>query len=196
MTTQRTSEHMIFAQAGLADIWLIELQPNEDARGSFARAYCEDMFLQHGLNTRWKQINHSYSRRPGTLRGLHYQRGSHAEIKLVRCLRGAVYDVVVDLRPVSPSRHQWLGVSLSADRPNWIYVPRGFAHGFLTLTPDTEMEYMVSAPYAPSAQMGFRYNDPYFDIAWPREVVVLSPQDESWPAFDPIAGDPCVIDEQ
>lgn len=187
---------MIFAQARLPDIWLIELEPNDDMRGSFTRAYCEEEFSLQGLNTGWKQINHSYSPLPGTLRGMHYQRGSHAETKLVRCLRGAVYDVVIDLRSASPTRHQWFGVNLAADRPGWLYVPKGFAHGFLTLSPDVEMEYMVSTPYATHAQAGLRYDDPYFEIYWPREVAVLSPRDKSWPAFDPAAGDPLVAEQQ
>ena len=187
---------MMFARARLPDVWLITLEPKDDMRGSFVRAYCEEEFDRHGLNTNWKQMNHSYSPLPGTLRGMHYQRGSHTETKLVRCLRGAVYDVVIDLRTASPTRHQWFGVTLAADRPGWLYVPQGFAHGFLTLSPDVEIEYMVSTPYAPRAQAGFRYDDPHFDIAWPREVTLLSPQDEAWPAFDPIAGDPGVVEQQ
>ena len=175
---------MIFAPAPLSDVWLIELEPRTDMRGFFTRVYCEQEFSKHGLDTCWKQINRSYSALPGTLRGMHYQRGVHAENKLVRCLRGAAYDVIIDLRSSSSTRHQWFGVHLDADRPRWLYVPKGFAHGFLTLTPDVEMEYMVSSYYAPEALGGLRYNDPHFDIHWPRGVEVISPQDEAWPDFD------------
>lgn len=183
---------MIFTPAPLTDVWLIELEPKKDMRGFFARAYCEQEFSKHGLNTRWTQINHSHSPLPGTLRGMHYQRGSHAEIKLMRCLCGAAYDVIIDLRSSSPTRHQWFGVRLDADRPRWLYVPKGFAHGFLTLTPDVVWEYIVSADYAPGAQGGLRYNDPHFNISWPREVEVISAQDEAWPDFNPATGDPLV----
>jgi dTDP-4-dehydrorhamnose 3,5-epimerase len=176
---------MKFSAAPLADAWVIDLEPNRDARGFFARTYCEQEFSRHGLNTRWPQTNHSYSAAIGTLRGMHYQRAAHAEVKLVRCLRGKVHDVIVDLRPSSPTRHQWFGIELSADCPRWLYVPKGCAHGFLTLTNDVTIEYMVSTPYAPGAASGFRYNDPHFDVTWPRKIKIISPKDASWPDFDP-----------
>ena len=174
---------MIFAPTRLTDAWLIELEPRADVRGFFTRAYCEQELLRHGLDTSWKQINHSYSALPGTLRGMHYQSGANAENKLVRCLHGAVYDVIIDLRSSSPTRHQWLSVGLDANRPRWLYVPKCFAHGFLTLTPGVEMEYMVSCEYATEAQGGVRYNDPHFNIVWPRQVEIISPQDAAWPDF-------------
>ena len=181
---------MIFRPAPIADAWLIDLEPQTDARGFFVRMYCEREFSAHGLNTRWAQTNHSYSKKPGTLRGMHYQCGRFAETKMVRCLSGAVHDVIIDLRPSSPTCRRWFGVDLEASRSAWLYVPKGFAHGFLTLTPDVEMAYMVSEYYAPEAQRGVRYDDPHFGIAWPRKVEVISPRDESWPDFDPASGDP------
>jgi dTDP-4-dehydrorhamnose 3,5-epimerase len=174
---------MKFTSAPLADAWLIELEPSEDARGFFTRAYCEQEFSRHGLNTCWRQINHSYSAVIGTLRGMHYQRGSNAEIKLLRCLRGEVYDVIVDLRPSSPTQHKWFGIVLTAENQQWLYVPKGFAHGLLTLTSDVEMEYMASAPYIREAEGGFRYDDPHFNISWPRQASIISLKDESWPNY-------------
>jgi dTDP-4-dehydrorhamnose 3,5-epimerase len=176
---------MKFSLAPLADAWVIDLEPTRDARGFFARTYCEKEFSQRGLNTSWLQISHSYSAVVGTLRGMHYQRDPYAEVKLVRCLRGKVHDVIVDLRPSSPTRHHWFGIELAADCPRWLYVPKGCAHGFLTLTNDVEMEYMVSAPHTPGAASGVRYNDPLFNIPWPREVEVISPRDAAWPDFRP-----------
>jgi dTDP-4-dehydrorhamnose 3,5-epimerase len=120
---------------------------------------------------------------------MHYQRGEHQEAKLVRCLRGCVADMILDLRPASPTRHQSLCVQLESDSLSLVYVPRGCAHGFLTLTPDVEMEYMVSAPYAPEAEFGIRYNDPFFNLPWPAAVNVISARDASWPNFDPGATD-------
>jgi dTDP-4-dehydrorhamnose 3,5-epimerase len=183
---------MIFTSTPLIDAWLIGLEPQTDIRGFYSRAYCEREFYKRGLNTQWTQMNHSYTALAGTLRGMHYQRGGDAEIKLVRCLRGTVYDVIIDLRSSSATRHQWFGVELDAARPLWLYIPKGFAHGFLTLTPDVEMEYLVSAFYAPEAQGGLRYNDPHFKIAWPRKVEVIAPRDLTWPDFDPARGDPLI----
>jgi dTDP-4-dehydrorhamnose 3,5-epimerase len=177
----------------LGDAWLIDLEPSKDTRGFFLRAYCELEFSRHKLNTRWRQTNHSYSASPGTLRGLHYQREPHQEIKLVRCLRGIVHDVIVDLRAACPTRYQWFGVELDAKRLRWLYVPQGFAHGFLTLTPDVEMEYMASESHAPEVEAGIRYNDPHFDIQWPRAIEFISPKDASWPNFESATGDPVVV---
>jgi dTDP-4-dehydrorhamnose 3,5-epimerase len=179
---------MNFSTTPLQDAWLIGLEPIADSRGSFARTYCEREFAQHGLNTRWVQFSQSYSAREGTLRGMHYQVSPHAEVKLVRCIRGAIYDCIVDLRPASSTYRHWFGVMLTAAKPGWLYVPEGFAHGFVTLCSDAEVEYMISAEYTPQAARGFRYNDEYFGIVWPHSIEVLSPKDASWPDYDPAAG--------
>ena len=121
---------------------------------------------------------------------MHYQVAPHAEVKLVRCLRGAIHDVIVDLRPSSPTYRRWFGVDLAPEPLRWLYVPQGFAHGFLTLTGDVEVEYKVSAFYAPEAERGFRHDDPFFSIQWPQPVTVISPKDASWPDFDPATGHP------
>jgi dTDP-4-dehydrorhamnose 3,5-epimerase len=181
---------LIFTPTPLAGAYLISLEPRTDFRGSYARAYSEEEFSKHGLNTRWRQINHSFSPTPGTLRGMHYQRGAHAEIKLVRCLRGALHDVIIDLRGSSSTRHKWFAVKLKSDEPRWLYVPEGFAHGFLTLCPNVECEYMVSADYAPDAEAGVRYNDPYFNIPWPGDVKLVSAKDQSWADFTLSTGNP------
>jgi len=151
-----------------------------DDRGFFARVWCRDEFTQHGLEADWVQANVGWSTRAGTLRGMHYQRDPHAEVKLVRCTRGAVYDVALDLRPSSPSYLRWAGVTLSADEHTMLYIPEGCAHGYQTLTDDSEIVYLTSAPYAREAATGSRYDDPAFGIRWPREVEVISEQDAGW----------------
>jgi dTDP-4-dehydrorhamnose 3,5-epimerase len=164
---------------------LVELERRGDDRGFFARMFCENEFGAAGLETRFVQANNSLTGKAGTLRGLHYQLPPAAEVKLVRCVRGALWDVVVDLRPDSPTFGAWYGAELSAENRNMMYVPRGCAHAFVTLTPDAEAIYMVSALYAPAEERGVRWNDPKFGIAWPVQPAELSAKDAAWPDFDP-----------
>lgn len=177
---------MKFTPLALAGAHLIDLEKRGDDRGFFARFFCEKEFAQHGLITRFVQINNSLTSKKGTLRGMHYQLPPSAEVKVVRCLRGALYDVILDLRPHSATFGQWFGETLSAENRRMMYVPEGFAHGFLTLEPDTEALYLVSATYAPDAERGIRYNDPRFGIQWPIAPAELSDKDKVWPDYDPV----------
>ncbi len=174
---------MIFTETELRGAYIIELEKREDERGFFARAWCQDEFEAQGLVARIVQANLSFTKKQGTLRGMHYQIAPHAETKLVRCTRGAIYDVIIDLRPDSPSYLQWVGVELTADNYRMLFVPEGFAHGFQTLTDNTDVTYPVSAFYTPGAEQGLRYNDPAFGIRWPLEVQVISEKDQNWPDF-------------
>jgi len=176
---------MIFTPTPLAGAYLIDLEKRGDARGFFARVFCEREFGEAGLETRFVQANNSLSAKRGTLRGLHYQLPPAAEVKLVRCLRGALWDVIVDLRPDSPTFRKWFGAELSAENRRMMYVPRGFAHAILTLTDDTEAFYMVSAFYAPEEERGVRWNDPAIGIEWPIAPVEISPKDAGWPDLSP-----------
>ncbi len=175
---------MIFTETGLSGAYIIDLEPIEDTRGFFARAWCERELSEHGLQTRTAQCDISFNKRKGTLRGMHFQRPPHEEIKLIRCIRGALYDVIVDLRPDSLTYKQWVGVELSAENRRALYVPRRFAHGFQTLEDDTETFYMVSEFYTPSAEGGVRWNDPAFGIDWPLgPPTEISDKDASWRDF-------------
>ena len=165
---------------------LIEPEARADERGSFARVYCEREFAARGLPSRMVQTNRSITRRAGTLRGLHYQLAPHGEDKLVRCEQGAIWDAIVDLRPDSPTYCQWLGVELSAANGRMLLVPRGFAHGFVTLTDEVAVSYQVSNFYAPGAERGARYDDEAFGIAWPVPIRQLSAKDAAWPAHDKV----------
>jgi dTDP-4-dehydrorhamnose 3,5-epimerase len=169
-----------FTTTAVQGVVVVEVDRISDDRGFFARVWCEDEFGQHGLEADWVQANVGRSVRAGTLRGMHYQRDPHAEVKLVRCTRGAVYDVALDLRPSSPSYLRWVGVTLSADEHNMLYIPAGCAHGYQTLADDSEIVYFTSAPYARDAATGARYDDPAFGIEWPRTVEVISGQDAGW----------------
>ncbi|WP_376093920.1 dTDP-4-dehydrorhamnose 3,5-epimerase [Roseomonas sp. CCTCC AB2023176] len=164
---------------------LIQPERRRDERGFFARMFCEDEFAAAGLESRFVQINNSLTGRRGTLRGLHYQLPPAAEVKVVRCVRGALWDVVADLRPDSPTYGRWFGAELTAENRAMMYVPRGCAHGFLTLTDDAEALYLVSAAYAPQQERGLRYDDPWLGIAWPDKPAELSAKDRDWPPFDP-----------
>lgn len=175
---------MIFQDTTLAGAMLIDLEKREDERGYFARVMCKEEFREHGLASEFVQSNHSHNRKAGTLRGMHFQRAPHSEAKLVRCVRGAIYDVIVDLRSNSPTFRRWEGFELSAENSQMLYVPEGFAHGFLTLCDDVDVTYQVSHPYTPDAESGYRYNDPTFDIVWPREIAVISSKDRDWPPFE------------
>jgi dTDP-4-dehydrorhamnose 3,5-epimerase len=175
---------MIFTPTELEGAYLVDLEPRADDRGFFARAWCEQEFDEQGLSTRIAQCNISFNRRSSTLRGLHYQATPHAEVKLIRCTRGAIYDVIVDLRPDSPTWKRWLGVELTAENRRMLYVPEGFAHGYQTLVDDTETFYQVSTPYAPQAEAGVRWDDPAFSIEWPDpDRALLSDKDRSWPDY-------------
>lgn len=176
---------MNFVETGLQDAYLIRPEKRGDERGFFARAWCEGEFSRMGLETRIAQANMSRSADVGTLRGMHLQLPPDAETKIIRCTAGAVYDVIVDLRPASPSYLQWYGVRLDAVEHDALYVPAGVAHGFLTLEPDSEVYYLVSAFYSPAAERGVRFDDPRFGIEWPGEIRVVSDKDRSWPDYEP-----------
>jgi dTDP-4-dehydrorhamnose 3,5-epimerase len=178
---------MIFEETKLPGAYRISLQRMEDDRGFFARTWCKDEFTAHGLTARITQCNLSYSKSRGTLRGMHYQRAPHAEAKVVHCARGAIYDVIVDLREDSRTYLQWLGVELTAENRDMLYVPEGFAHGFVTLTGDTEVAYEVSEFYTPGVEGGIRYDDPAIGIAWPEPVTVVSTKDATWPLLEQVA---------
>jgi dTDP-4-dehydrorhamnose 3,5-epimerase len=177
---------MIFTETSLSGAYVIAPEPIGDDRGFFARMLCREELVAHGLDMNIVQMNVSYSAERGTLRGLHYQEAPHAEDKMIRCVRGAIYDVMVDLRPDSPTYRQWTGVELTADNRWMAYLPKGFAHGFLTLTDDCEVIYPVTAAYAPEAERGICYDDPVLGIEWPGPVRVVSEKDQRWPALDPV----------
>jgi len=172
---------MIFTPTQLSGAYLIDLEPHPDERGFFARAWCQHEFEEHGLNGRLAQVNVSYNKKQGTLRGMHYQVRPYAETKLLRCTRGAIWDVIVDLRPGSPTYHQWLGAELTADNRRMLFVPEDFAHGYLTLSDETEVMYQVSEFYTPNAERGLRWDDPALAIEWPAPVQVISDKDARWP---------------
>ena len=175
---------MIFVKTKFADAFVVELEKHEDERGFFARAWCDCEFAAHNLNAQWVQANLAYSKAKGTLRGLHYQVAPYQEAKLMRCIRGAIYDVILDVRPESPTFKQWLGVVLTADNHKALYVPQGFAHGYQTLTDDSEVFYPVSQFYTPGSERGIRWNDPTFAIQWPlTEGLVISEKDQNWPDY-------------
>lgn len=180
---------MRFVPLELPGVCLVEIEPSEDERGFFARAFCEREFAAHGLPTRFPQCNISWNRQALTLRGMHFQAEPHREAKLVRCIAGALHDVVVDLRPDSPTRLRWLGVDLDAERRAALFVPEGFAHGFLTLRPRTEVYYHMGESYVPGAARGFRWDDPLFAIRWPADPAVVSERDRTYPAFQPDRSD-------
>ena len=175
---------MKFVSAPLSGAYLIEIDRRGDDRGFFARFFCEKEFGALGLETHFVQANNSLTVKRGTLRGMHYQLGPSAEVKLVRCIRGAFHDVIVDLRPDSPTRGGWFGADLTAENRTMMYVPRGFAHGFITLADGTESFYLVSAFYAPELERGLRYNDPHVGIRWPMQPAEISAKDRSWPDFN------------
>jgi dTDP-4-dehydrorhamnose 3,5-epimerase len=163
---------------------LVEPEPRGDERGFFARMFCEREFAAQGLETRFVNVNNSLSSARGTLRGMHYQIGDAAEVKLVRCISGALWDAILDLRPGSRTFGRWFGETLSADNRLMMYVPRGFAHAILTLEPRTEALYLVSAHYAPASERGVRWNDPRFSVQWPIAPQEISAKDAAWPDFD------------
>jgi dTDP-4-dehydrorhamnose 3,5-epimerase len=174
---------MRFSKTELCGAWLIEPMPARDERGFFARTFCVKEFKEHGLTTRFVQHNASQSATRGTLRGMHFQRAPHGEVKVVTCLKGAIWDVIIDLRPKSPTCRQWRGFELTAANRRQLYVPKGFAHGFQTLCDDVEVGYLISVFYAPAAASGVRHDDPAFAIDWPLPVSAISEKDRTWPVF-------------
>lgn len=174
---------MKFQPTRIEGLFLIDIEPVADERGFFARTYCEDEFRKHGLDPRIAQSSISFNPRRGTLRGMHYQREPHSETKLIRCTRGSVFDAVVDLRGDSPTFLQWFGVELTAANRRMLYIPRGLAHGYLSLEDDSEISYQMSAPYHPESASGVRWNDPAFGIAWPIAVEVVADRDRAYPDF-------------
>jgi dTDP-4-dehydrorhamnose 3,5-epimerase len=173
-----------FEELSIAGVFAVAPEPAEDERGLFARTFDRDVFAERGLALEVCQASVSFNARRGTLRGLHLQTPPHEEAKLVRCLAGSVYDVVVDLRSGSPTRLRWLAVELSAARRNALYIPPGLAHGFLTLQDACELEYLISVPYAPGAATGVRWDDPAVGVDWPFEPVLVSERDASFPDID------------
>lgn len=176
---------MLFQETSLTGAWVIELEPVSDHRGFFTRTFCTTEYAQHGLETSFPQHSLSGSLKRGTLRGMHFQRPPHGEVKVVTCLRGEVWDVIVDLRPGSPTFCRWEGFRLTAENRRRIYIPAGFAHGFQTLSDEAEVSYLISTPYRPESASGVRYDDPAFDITWPLPIAAISEKDLGWADFLP-----------
>jgi dTDP-4-dehydrorhamnose 3,5-epimerase len=176
---------MIFTETPIAGAYLIDLEKHGDDRGFFARVFCRNEFGERDLETQFVQINNSLSAERGTLRGLHYQLSPAEEVKVVRCVAGALWDVILDIRPQSATFGRWFGAELTAANRRMMYAPRGMAHGFVTLADHTEAFYMVSAFYAPERERGIRWNDPRFGIEWPVTPIVMSDKDRHRPDFDP-----------
>jgi dTDP-4-dehydrorhamnose 3,5-epimerase len=168
---------MIFSPTSLAGSYIIELEPFTDERGWFARYFCKDEFKKIGHIKEWVQMNHSFTKHKGTIRGMHYQVTPYKEIKMLRCIAGSVYDVIIDLRQDSATFLQWFGTELSASNKRMLYIPEGFAHGFQSLTDDCELLYHHSAFYTPQAEAGIRYNDEWINIQWPLPVTAVSARD-------------------
>ena len=175
---------MKFTETPLKGAWVIDLDPMTDGRGFFARTYCEHEFKAHGIDLTLVQCNMSQNNKARTLRGMHLQTAPVEESKLVRCIQGSLYDVIIDLRTASPTYLMHFGTELSAENRRMLYVPIGFAHGYQTLEDDTEVFYMVGAYYTPEYACGFRYNDPTFSIQWPLPVEFISEKDAIWPLFE------------
>ncbi len=172
---------MIFTRTDIGGVAIIDLEMKRDDRGFFARTFCREEFIANGLQPMIEQCNVSYNRKRGTLRGMHMQIAPSPEAKYVRCIRGAVIDIIVDMRPDSPTRLQHVAVELSADNRRGIYIPPYFAHGYQTLIDDAEIAYQVSGRYAPQAERGLRYNDPALKLPWPLKVSAINDKDLSWP---------------
>lgn len=179
---------MRFTALPLEGAMLVDLEPIADERGFFARSWCPDEFAEHGLPTRIAASNVSVNTSAGTLRGMHYQEPPHGEAKLVRCTAGAIYDVVVDLRPESPTYCRWFAAELTASNHSALFAPEGFAHGFQTLEPDSEVLYSMSAPYVAEAARGVRWDDPAFRIEWPEATRVISARDATFADYEPRVG--------
>jgi dTDP-4-dehydrorhamnose 3,5-epimerase len=174
-----------FTELSLQGAYLVEIEPRADERGFFARTFCEDEFAAAGLLSRFPQASISYNARRGTVRGMHFQAAPHEETKLVRCLAGAVHDVIVDLRPASPTYRRSIGLELSAQNRSALYIPRGVAHGFQSLADDSELLYMIDVNYVAEAARGVRWNDPFIDVSWPDPIEVIADRDASFPDWQP-----------
>ena len=172
---------MRFTPSRIAGAWIIDIEPIHDQRGFFATTWLPEEFHRHGIDPALAQCNLAFNHKRGTLRGMHFQRAPHAQAKMVRATRGALLDVIVDLRPESPAYRQWDAVELTADNRRMLYMPEGIAHGYLTLADGTEAYYHASAAWTPHAESGIRWNDPAVGIEWPFEPVVISDKDRAWP---------------
>jgi dTDP-4-dehydrorhamnose 3,5-epimerase len=179
---------MIFAESPLAGAYVVDLTRHEDERGFFARSYCADEFAAQGLSGGIRQCSVSYNAAKGTLRGMHFQSAPHDEEKLVRCTAGAIFDVIVDIRMGSPTYRRWFGAELTAANRRSLFVPKGFAHGFISLADATEVFYMISEPHAPAFSRGIRWNDPALSIEWPLAPSVISARDAAYPSLDAATG--------
>jgi dTDP-4-dehydrorhamnose 3,5-epimerase len=175
---------LLFEPAGLDGAWLLEIDPHQDDRGFFARLWCAAEFKSRNLASALDQCSLSYTRRAGTIRGMHYQAAPREEVKIFRCIRGAIYDVLLDLRPESPTFKRWVARELTADNRLAFYIPKGVAHGFQALTDDVEVLYLIDAPYDPALARGVRWNDPAFGIEWPLPPGVMSERDRTYPDFE------------
>jgi dTDP-4-dehydrorhamnose 3,5-epimerase len=171
---------MIFAETSLSGAYIVKPEPFEDERGFFALTWSQQEFVARGLDGQLVECNVSFSKKRGTLRGMHFQAPPNGQIKIVRCTMGEIHDVIIDLRPDSPTLKQWLAVKLSAQNRNMLYIPKDFAHGFQTLVDNTEVFYQMSAQYSPRSARGVRWNDPAFGIEWPLQVQVINARDDSY----------------
>lgn len=175
---------MKFLPTIFPEAWVIDIEPAADDRGYFARTFCVKAFAEHGLETNYVQHGVSHSFKAGTIRGIHYQKPPHSEAKLVRCVSGRVFDVLVDLRPASPNFKRWQSFELTAQSKRALYLPPGFGHGLQALEDGSEVSYLLSAYHEPSAAAGVHYADPAFGISWPLPVTVIAERDNTWPAFE------------
>jgi len=175
---------MLFTETGLEDAYVVELEKKEDHRGFFARSWDAKEFSKHNLNSKLVQCNISFSKKRGTLRGMHYQTKPFEESKLIRCTKGKIFDAIIDLRPSSKTFKKWFGIELTEENYKMIFVPEGFAHGFQSLVDNTEIIYQVSEFYTPGYELGIHWNDPTFNIKWPLEEKIITEKDNSWKPFD------------
>jgi len=175
---------VIFTETRLKGVYIIDIEPIEDERGFFARSWCRKEFIKRGLNPNLVQCNISYNKKSGIIRGLHYQAAPYGETKLVRCTRGSIYDVIVDIREESKTFRQWFGVELSQENRRMFYIPKGFAHGFQTMEYDTEVFYQMSEFYFPGYARGIRWNDPVVGIVWPGKDLMISEKDMTFPLIE------------
>jgi len=178
------AKNMLIEETPLGGAYLLRIERHTDDRGFFARTWCAHELEERGLIARVTQSNTSFNESSGTLRGMHFQAPPFSEAKIVRCTKGAIYDVIVDIRANSPTFRQWFGVELNDDNRDSLYIPKGFAHGFITLQDHTEVVYLMSDFYVPSASRGFRHDDPAFAIKWPCDALHLSEKDKAWPDFE------------
>ncbi|ETT65504.1 dTDP-4-dehydrorhamnose 3,5-epimerase [Paenibacillus odorifer] len=174
---------MIFHETNLKGVFEIDIQPIEDERGFFARTWCVNEFEKHGINSKFVQCNISFNKKKGTLRGMHYQSAPYGEMKLIRCIKGSIYDVIIDLRPDSLTYKNWCSVFLSENNRKMLYIPEGFAHGFQTLEDNTEVFYQMGEFYHPESARGIRWNDPTIGIEWPINDLIISEKDKTYPNF-------------